>query len=61
MKQLSKEQMKQVVGGGWSTCTWTYSDGSKASVPCAPDAETCQTASDASCLKNDKCTDVDCR
>ncbi len=62
MKQLSKEEMKKVIGGSiYMTCTWTFTGGRTAQVLCIDGGGSCQSTADAACLASDACINVDCR
>ncbi|MGZ3872116.1 MAG: hypothetical protein ACXVJD_04325, partial [Mucilaginibacter sp.] len=67
-KLLTREQMKNVIGGYMPVCTWTWSGGSgcasgttTASCSISNDPDVCQQGADNNCGSNDCCSDVDCR
>lgn len=65
MKKLTRDEMKNVVGGLAApngTCTYTLTPGSHAvGGSCSGTADQCQVAADSWCWSHDECLDVDCR
>ena len=62
MKQLSRDEMKKVMGGvATATCTYTMAPGYSASGgSCTGTASQCQAVADNWCWAHDSCLDVNC-
>gem|GEM_PF-2084486 len=60
-KPLSRSDMKLVVGGQTSTCTWTYASGQVVTTSCDSSWTSCQIMADNHCYGSNSCAGVDCR
>lgn len=62
MKKLTRNEMKNVIGGLVAQCTYTMAPGYSAQGgSCSGSASQCQGLADQWCWAHDECLDVDCR